>query len=115
MSTYSSHLSKNEVSLQTSSASTTSNGWYAKLIDNLTFSHFGLISVAILFGSCLGGVAAMYVLMARLPIWAVGIGLSVSLANLVACIAQAPTKWVVNLFVLSIVVNLLLFVVAQLA
>jgi hypothetical protein len=116
MSTYSSHLGKTEMNLQShTTTSSAGTGWYSRLIEDLKFSHFGLISLAILFGSCLGGVAAMYVLMAGFPIWAVGVGLAASLANLVACIAQAPTRWVVNLFTFSVVVNLLLFILSQLA
>ncbi len=115
MSTYTTQLGKDAVSSQSHSQKVAGKSWYARLIQDLTFSHFALISLAILFGSCLGGVAAMYVLMAGFPIWAVGIGLAASLANLVACIAQAPTRWVVNLFTFSVVVNLLLFIVSQMS
>lgn len=87
-------------------------GRYHRLIEDLKFSHFGLICISILFGSCMGGVAAMYILEAGMPIWVVGIALAVSLANLVASIAQAPTKWVVNLFTFSLIINLLLLLIA---
>lgn len=99
-----------------SEAKTSSNAGllsrWNQLIDDLKFSHFGLICISILFGSCMGGVAAMFILQAGMPIWVVGIALAVSLANLVASIAQAPTKWVVNLFTLSLIVNLILLLVA---
>jgi len=84
---------------------------YNQLIKDLEFSHFGLISITILFGSCLGGIAAMFVFMAGAPIWVFGIGLAASLANLVAAISQAPTKWVMNLFILSVLVNLALIAI----
>lgn len=81
---------------------------YDRLIENLKFSHFAVISMSILIGSCLGGIAAMYVFMSGAPFWQFLIGLAVSMANLVACIAQAPTKWVVNFFLLSVLVNSIL-------
>lgn len=83
---------------------------YNALIEKLKFNHFALISMAILIGSCAGGIAAMYVFMSGAPLWVFIVGLGVSMANLIACIAQAPTKWVFNLFVLSIVVNTLLVI-----
>ena len=107
MTTYAKHMEETRVSNGTGLL-----GSWNKMIDNLKFSHFGLICISILFGSCMGGVAAMYILQAGMPIWVVGIALSASLANLVASIAQAPTKWVVNLFALSLVINLILLLVA---
>src|SRR5690606_30144178 len=78
---------------------------YDKFVEGLKFSHFGLIAMAILFGSCLGSVATMMVFQNDAPIWQFGLSLSVTMANLVACISQAPTKWVINLFGLSLIVN----------
>jgi hypothetical protein len=78
---------------------------YNKFIEDLKFSHFGLISMAILMGSIMGGIAAMFVFENQAPMWQFILGLGVSMANLVASIAQAPTKWVFNLFVLSLIVN----------
>src|SRR5581483_1841466 len=84
---------------------------YNKLIEDLKFSHFGLVAMAILTGSCMGGIAAMFVFQNHAPLWQFIIGLAFSMANLVASIAQAPTKWVFNLFVLSMIVNSLLIIV----
>lgn len=81
---------------------------YDRLIEKLTFSHFALISMAILIGSCLGGITAMYVFKSGAPFWQFVIGMGVSMANLIACIGQAPTKWVFNIFVGSLLVNLIL-------
>lgn len=83
---------------------------YNKLIESLKFSHFGLISMTILIGSIVGGIAAMYVFESGAPFWQFALCLSVSMANLVAAIAQAPTKWAFNLFVLSLVVNAILII-----
>ena len=84
---------------------------YNKIIDDLKFSHFGLISMAILIGSIMGGTAAMFVFEAGAPLWEFIVGLTFTMANLVASIAQAPTKWVFNLFILSLIVNSTLIVV----
>lgn len=108
MTTYAKHLEETKVSHGTGLL-----GRWNQMIENLKFSHFGLICISILFGSCMGGVAAMYILQAGLPIGVVGIALAVSLANLVASIAQAPTKWVVNIFALSLLINLILLFVAM--
>ncbi len=83
---------------------------YNDLIESLKFSHFGLISMAILIGSIMGGIAAMFVFQAGAPLWEFIVGLAFTMANLVASISQAPTKWVFNLFVLSLIVNTLLIV-----
>ncbi|MBP7810012.1 MAG: hypothetical protein KA163_12015 [Bacteroidia bacterium] len=81
---------------------------YNKFIEDLKFSHFGLISMTILFGSIMGGIASMYVFQSGAPMWQFIVGLAFSMANLVAAISQAPTKWAFNLFVLSVIVNVLL-------
>ena len=93
---------------QASSNTLSLSARYDKFIEDLKFSHFGLISMAILFGSIMGGIAAMYVFENQAPMWQFILGLAVSMANLVASIAQAPTKWVFNLLVLSVIVNVAL-------
>jgi hypothetical protein len=84
--------------------------WYDQFIERLSFSHFGLIAMAILVGSCLGSIAAMSVFYYGAPIWVFSIGLFATMTNLVACIGQAPTKWVVNILCLSLVVNTTLII-----
>lgn len=81
---------------------------YDRFIESIKFSHFGVIAMAILFGSCLGSIATMKVFENNAPLWQFVLSLAVTMANLVACISQAPTKWVVNLFSLSVVVNVIL-------
>ena len=108
MTTYAKHYDETKVSQHNSGLLSR----WDNMIENLKFSHFALICISILFGSCMGGVAAMFILQAGMPIWVVGIALAVSLANLVASIAQAPTKWVVNLFALSLLINIALLLIA---
>lgn len=78
--------------------------WYARLIKNLEFSYFGLIAMTITIGSVIGGIAAMYIFQNDAPIWQLGLCMAGAMANNVAAIGQAPTKWVVNIFALNFVV-----------
>lgn len=77
---------------------------YDSLIEKLNFSYFGLISMTILIGSILGGIAAMFILQNDAPIWELGICMSAAMANNVAAIGQAPTKWVFNLAIINTIV-----------
>jgi hypothetical protein len=81
---------------------------YDRLIESLNFSHFGLIAMSILVSSCLGSVATIKIFENGAPVWQFIISLGFTMANLVACISQAPTKWVVNLFGASLLVNTIL-------
>lgn len=101
-------VAKNFSQSQASSSELSLGARYNKFIEDLKFSHFGLISMTILFGSIMGGIASMYVFQSGAPMWQFIVGLSFSMANLVAAISQAPTKWAFNLFALSVVVNVLL-------
>jgi flagellar biosynthesis protein FliR len=94
-----------------SSRTKTNISAYQALIEKLNFSYFGLISMTILIGSCLGGIAAMYILKEDAPIWQLALCMGVSMANNVAAISQAPTKWVVNSFIIGFVVNIILIVI----
>src|ERR1043166_610795 len=81
---------------------------FSKLVKDLTPNYYSFIAMAILIGSCLGSIAAMSVFYNRAPIGFFCIGLFATMANLVTCIGQAPTKWVLNVFALSIVTNIVL-------
>jgi hypothetical protein len=82
--------------------------WYHDFIERVKFFHFFIMAFAVLFGSCLGSVAAMYVFMAQAPTWVFAVGLFATMANLVASISQAPTKWMVAIFAFSVAVNTVL-------
>jgi hypothetical protein len=84
---------------------------YDELIKKLDFSYFGLISMTILVGSILGGLSASTVLSNDAPIWQLCLVSAASMASNTAAIAQAPTKWVINLFILSILINSLLILI----
>lgn len=78
---------------------------YNQLIEKLNFSYFGLISMTILIGSILGGIAAMYILQNDAPIWQLGVCMSAAMANNVVGIGQAPVKWVFNMAIINVLVN----------
>jgi hypothetical protein len=81
---------------------------YDRLIANLNFSYFGLISMTVLIGSIIGGISAMFILKGNAPIWELGLCMATAMANNVAAIGQAPTKWVVNTFLTCTFVNTVL-------
>ena len=95
-------------SIVSSRAKHAQSTFYSRLIEKLHFSYFGLISMTILIGSAFGGIAAMYILKDNAPVWQLCINIYITMASNIASIGQAPTKWVVNLFGLSVVANLLL-------
>ncbi|MBS1638105.1 MAG: hypothetical protein JST26_19490 [Bacteroidetes bacterium] len=102
-------------SYHSSHATTTkSNGLaerYNAFIEKMHFSYFGLISMTILIGSILGGITAMCILENNAPIWQLGACLAISMANNVAAIGQATTKWIVNLFALTLLINIVLILI----
>lgn len=67
--------------------------------------------MAILVGSCVGGIATMFVFENNSPIWQFLLAVGFSMANLVAAISQAPTKWVFNLLMASLLVSSILILI----
>ena len=101
-------------SYQSSHTATKSHGLaerYNAFIENMKFSYFGLISMTILIGSILGGITAMVILENGASIWQLGLCLAISMANNVAAIGQATTKWIVNLFAATLLINIVLILV----
>lgn len=91
--------------------STNSVSWYNQFIEKLSFSYFGLIAMTISIGSIMGGLAAMKIFENNAPIWQLALVMAGAMANNVSAIGQAPTKWVVNLFLFSTGVSTLLFII----
>jgi hypothetical protein len=67
--------------------------------------------MTILIGSILGGITAMTILKNDAPTLELILCMSVAMINNVVAIGQAPTKWIVNLFALEVVVCTLLILV----
>lgn len=84
------------------------NGWYERFVAEAKYNYFFLISFVILVGSCVGGITAMHILQNNAPIWQLLINIYLTMACNVACIGQASTKWVLNLFYISALANVFL-------
>lgn len=87
------------------------NSWYDNLIANAESSYFAVIAMTISIGSILGGIGAMYIFQNDAPIWQLALCMSFAMANNVAAIGQAPTKWVVNIFAIDVLVSLVLIAI----
>lgn len=96
------------LSHSTGHGSSINGSWYSKLISKLEFSYFGLIAMTISIGSIIGGIAAMYIFENNAPIWQLGLCMMGAMANNVAAIGQAPTRWVVNIFLANFAIATLL-------
>lgn len=95
-----------------SNAQTISSGnFYQRLIKKLEFSYFALIAMSILISSCLGGITTMQIFEHNAPILQFILSVSSTMAVLVGCLSQVSTKWIVNLFSLSILVNTVLLII----
>jgi hypothetical protein len=101
-------LTATRASFNTSTQTISLASRYNVFIKKLEFSYFGIIAMAILISSCLGSIATMKIFEHNAPLWQFIVSLGFTMANLVACISQAPMKWVINLFAASILVNTVL-------
>jgi hypothetical protein len=84
---------------------------YNQFTESLKFSYYGIITMTMTIGSCLGAIATMYVFENNAALWQFVLALTISMANNVAAISQASIKWVVNLFILNVVLNSLIILV----
>lgn len=84
---------------------------YNKIIDELEGVYFGFISMAIAIGSALGGISVMYLLENHAPLWEMAIGISFSLANNIIAILQLHARWVLDFFLLNLIVNGILILI----
>jgi hypothetical protein len=82
----------------------------SKFLEEAKFNYFFLISFVILVGSCLGGITAMYILKANAPTWQLVANIYLTMGCNVACIGQASAKWVIRIFALSTIANIVLLV-----
>ena len=102
--TINTHTKSNDVEQNAAANS----GWYNQLIEKAKFSYFGIIAMTITIGSILGGIAAMYILQNDAPMWELALCMAVSMGNNVAAISQASVKWVINIFAICVVANIIL-------
>jgi hypothetical protein len=83
-------------------------GWYQRFLEEAKFNYFAVISMAILISSIWGGITAMVILENNAPIWVLCVNIYITMASNIASIGQAPVKWVINLFTLAMLVNLII-------
>ncbi len=74
--------------------------------------YYGMLSVSILVGSVMGGIMAMFAL-EKESLFLMALGLAFTMANLVTSIAQSPARWIVRVFVLSVLVNVLIILITS--
>lgn len=84
---------------------------YQRVVNSVSESYYASMSMMILFGSCWGSIAAMMIFMNDAPLWELGFCIGLTMANNAAGIGQAPVKWLVNLFSLSVIVNALFIII----
>ena len=61
---------------------------YDQFIESIKFAHYGIMTMAILIGTCLGSITTMFVFLNDAPIWQFIVGMGFSIANLVVSISQ---------------------------
>lgn len=84
---------------------------YNKIIDELEEAYFGFISMAIVIGSALGGISLMFLSENHAPLWECALGISFSLTNNIIAILQLHARWVLDFFLLNLIVNGILILV----
>jgi hypothetical protein len=84
---------------------------YKTFIERNQVNYFGFISMIILFGSIWGGIAAMYIDKYDAGPVQLALNIGVTMASNVVVLGQAPFKWVMNIFILSVVVNAVLIAI----
>ena len=85
--------------------------FYNKVIDELDGVYFGFIAMAIAIGSALGGISLMYAFENHAPLWEMVIGIILSLTNNIIAILQLHARWVLDFFLLNLIVNGILIIV----
>lgn len=88
---------------------TTKSTWFDKQAEKFEASRFAVMTILMTAQSCLGSVAAMFLLQGDAYVL-LAICASVTLVANSAFIAQVPAKWCLSLFYLSVIVNISLIV-----
>jgi hypothetical protein len=84
---------------------------YDQFLQSNEKNYFSFIAMTILVGSIWGGLTAMLIDKFNAPVWQMAVNVASSMACNVAAIGQAPLRWVVNLFVLSMLLNTILMLI----
>lgn len=78
--------------------------WFDRQAINYERSRFGAMSAMLTIQSCLGSVAALYILKVGQPIM-LAICIALTMGSNAAFISQLPAKWCVGMFLASVSIN----------
>ncbi|MBQ4821137.1 hypothetical protein J8M14_13780 [Aquimarina sp. MMG016] len=87
---------------------------YSKLLNDFREMYMAYIPLMIILSSCLGSVAAMYILMQErsiIQIFELSICVMICMAFNASILAQMKAKFVFNLLIISIIINSLLVII----
>lgn len=85
--------------------------WFNRNASSFEERRFAAMCVMITIQSCLGSIACMYILQSEGSMSMLMSGAAITMGSNSAFIAQAPPKWCLSIFYISIVVNSLLILV----
>ncbi len=88
-----------------------SGNWYQRQVDAFERGRLAWLSIYIIAHSCWGSIACMYVLLNNANVAQLAICAGVVMASNAMFIAQAPAKWCINVFYLSIVLNTIILLI----
>lgn len=90
------------------SANNTHSGWFSRQAEKFEAARFGWMTILITFQSCLGSVACMYILQNTVSDWLLAVCSVVTMSANAMFIAQAPAKYCLSVFYLSVFTNTVL-------
>lgn len=87
--------------------------WEKFLGEDIEHSRFGVISISLLLVGCLGGLTVGYGAIHH--IWQLIMVVIPTMATLTMILAVAPVKWILNMSVISILINFSILILNLLA
>ncbi len=87
---------------------------YNNLLQDFQSSYMMMIPLTIIFQSCLGSIATLYILMNKGPMMLLQLGICIAVTMMynASVLAQLNKKVVFNLLILSVLSNVLLWITA---
>lgn len=86
---------------------TKNNSWFTRLAVRFESARFAAMTFLMTLQSCVGSIAAMFVLKNN-DYFSLSLIASVTMASNAVFIAQSPARWCIGTFLTSIIVNTLL-------
>lgn len=83
--------------------------WFDRQAANYEKSRFGAMSAMLTIQSCVGSIAALYILKVGQPIM-LAICIALTMGANTAFISQLPAKWCIGLFMASVGINSLFII-----